>query len=550
MSLPNALSGPIRRSSAGHATGGRWLRYVAGLALGIVAACASLTVFSGSDETPAGGDDDLFAPPRVPRLRLRVAAEDVARLRANPRSDVVATVREGALEWTNVALHLKGSTGSFRGVDDKPSLTLNFDKLAPSQRFHGLRKLHLNNSAEDPAYFNELVGAALFRVADVPAPQVTHAVVELNGRRLGLYVLKEGFAPEFLARHFKDAGGNLYETGPGWDVDEALSREQGQGPDDRADLRALVAAIREPDPARRWDALAGTLDRDRFVSFMATEILAGHRDGYCLARNNYRIYHDPTTNRLVFLPAGMDQLFGRADATIRPVPAGLVARAVLASPAGRAAYRERLAQLATNALDAVRCIREADSLVARLRPVLEARELAALRTALADTLPRISARRAWLETAIAQPQPSPLVFTNGWVLLTGWRTVDSPADGAMDRGPALGGLMALHIRAGPMTSASWRAKALLSPGRYRFEGQAMTRGVTALGFGKFHGAGLRVDGVPSVEREAFVGDHDWTRLTRRFTLTTETEVEAICELRAAAGEAWFAEETLKMVRED
>lgn len=59
--------------------------------------------------------------------------------------DVRITVREGRKVYTNVALHLKGSY-SFQPIDAKPSVTLNFDKFAVGQRFHGLTKIHLNNS--------------------------------------------------------------------------------------------------------------------------------------------------------------------------------------------------------------------------------------------------------------------------------------------------------------------------------------------------------------------------------------------------------------------
>ena len=44
----------------------------------------------------------------------------------------------------------------------------------------------------------------------------------------------------------------------------------------------------------------------------------GHRDGYCLARNNFRVYHDVDSGRFVFFPHGMDVLFGNPRAAIEP----------------------------------------------------------------------------------------------------------------------------------------------------------------------------------------------------------------------------------------
>ena len=62
-------------------------------------------------------------------------------------------------------------------------------------------------------YLNEKLGTLVFAKAGIPAPAVHHALVEMNGRRLGLYVLKESFTQEFLARNFGSPAGNLYESG-------------------------------------------------------------------------------------------------------------------------------------------------------------------------------------------------------------------------------------------------------------------------------------------------------------------------------------------------
>src|SRR5207245_4926516 len=107
----------------------------------------------------------------------------------------------------------KGSAGSRRDLNDRPALTLNFDHFQEGQRFHGLDKVHLNNSVQDPSYLTELLCGDLFRAADVPAARTTHARVELNGRDLGLYVLKEGFNKTFLRRYFKNVKGTLFYGG-------------------------------------------------------------------------------------------------------------------------------------------------------------------------------------------------------------------------------------------------------------------------------------------------------------------------------------------------
>src|SRR5262245_57549905 len=55
----------------------------------------------------------FFQSSNVHHLTVEVAPADLARLRQDPREDVRATVRVGELVFAEVALHLKGRTGSF-----------------------------------------------------------------------------------------------------------------------------------------------------------------------------------------------------------------------------------------------------------------------------------------------------------------------------------------------------------------------------------------------------------------------------------------------------
>ena len=65
----------------------------------------------------------------------------------------------------------------------------------------------------------------------------------------------------------------------------------------------------------------------------AAEVLMCHHDGYTMDKNEYRIYHDPASGQLVFLPHGLDRLFAKADEPLIPDWKGLVAKAVLTTPA-------------------------------------------------------------------------------------------------------------------------------------------------------------------------------------------------------------------------
>src|SRR4030095_5296012 len=261
----------------------------------------------------------LFPGEIIPRLEIEVSTEAMAVLRAYrqvwgqarpERVDVKVTVREGSTVFTNVALHLKGSY-TFEPIDEKPSLTLNFDKFVSGQRFHGFDKIHLNNSAQDPSYLCDKLARELFNAAGVPAPRAGHARVSLNGRDLGFYVAVEGYNKRFLKRHFESVKGNLYDGGSGGDITKALKVDTGDAPENRSDLLALAVAARDSNAVSRAAQLEKMVDLDRFLTFAALEVLLLHWDGYCLGPNNYRLFHDLSTDRFVFMPHGLDQILGR-----------------------------------------------------------------------------------------------------------------------------------------------------------------------------------------------------------------------------------------------
>jgi spore coat protein H len=291
---------------------------------------------------------DVFAEGKIPRVRLELSEAAVEQLRKSPRRYVSGAVVEGERRYTNVAIRLKGGPGSFRQFDDRPAFTINFDKFAPGQTFHGLKKLHLNNSVQDSSLLAEKLCREMFEAAGVPAPRAGHAFVSINDRRMGLYVLIEGVNKQFLKRYFAEAGGNVYDGHSGNDVNQRMRTNAGDAPKDQSRLAALAAAVRLPNLKERRAALERTLDVERFISFMAVEVITSHWDGYSLGRNNFRIFHDMTTDRMVFLPQGLDQTFQRKEIAAVPGMNGLVAKAVLEVPEFKARFRAREAELLTN----------------------------------------------------------------------------------------------------------------------------------------------------------------------------------------------------------
>ncbi len=535
----------------------------------ITAASLLLVVLPGaaasSKQEAAKAADELFAPNQTNVLHIQIEAtpEALRKLRGRgwgwggnrERPSIQVTVREGGHTYTNVDLHLKGSAGSFQPVEAKPGLTLNFGKDAKGQTFHGLQKLSLNNSVQDPSYSSEKICRELFNAAGVPAPRADYASVELNGRKLGLYVLLEGYNRQFLRRYFKNTAGNLYDGGFLRDVDSHLNTNSGDHPEDQSDLRELVEAAQEEDLHRRFERLQQLLDIDRFVRFIAMEVLVCHWDGYALNKNNYRVYHDMDTNRIVFFPHGMDQMLGvmMADATlrIRPQMQGLVARSLMETSEGRRLYYARLSEFNRTLLIPETLTNRIQQWAARVEPVLAQlgpASVQAHRRDVAELCERIAQRKDSLEEQLAGgPGNTPTFDSAGVAPLASWVSTNSYGRPLCKRETQPAGPTLLHIRTDASGIGSWRTKVLLEDGHYIFQARMQTKGVVCDSRDLKAGAGLRAFGRSGTKKQ--IADSPWTDVSYEFDLPDGVhEVELICELRAAKGDVWFEEDSLKLIR--
>lgn len=495
--------------------------------------------------------ETFFTDP-IQTFKLTVAGTNLAVLEKNDRSYVHGDVQIGSTLLTNVGLHLKGM-GSFRPFNEKPSFSVKFDRFVPHQRYRGLTKVMLNNASQDPTYLAELMATQMFRDAGVPAARVTHAFVEVNGKSLGLYVLIEAMNHEFLRQYFTNTKGNLYEAYL-QDIDQKLDQDGGKD-ESQNDLKHLLEICRLPDRRERWRRLPEVLDVSEYTSHLVVELFTSHSDGYANNRNNYRIYHDPTTDRFVFLAHGIDWGFADSGYSVRPRPNSIVTRAVLEPPLGRDGFRERRQQLFTNVFNLTVLSNRIDDAVHRLvaaaRNTNEAREFIGYGN---EMHKRIVARQRNISDQLATPELTPLKFvgTNS-VPISGWRsrseTAKEVGEMSLDQ-TTIDGVPALHLRVTKgQAMASWRITVQLEEGLYTLEGRARTAQVSAITnkVERGNGAGLRVSG--SRRHDQLIGDAGWTELHHDFEVAYGgDDKELVCELRASQGEAWFDLSSLRLRR--
>ena len=512
----------------------------------ILLAVVLTLAFSGSALAKEKNVADKLFTGAVPKLQVEIPPEGMQILRAyhqdlrpeHPqRIDIHATVREGDQVYTDVAVHLKGSY-SFRPVDDRPSLTLNFDKFSKGRLFHGLSKIHLNNCAQDASGLSETLARQLFQENGILCPRATPARVFLNGRDLGICVLVEGANKSWVERNFGSAKGNLYDAGAGLlDITKDLPLLSGTQPPDRSDLHALADAAREEDLTKRLERLDKVLDIDKFITFAAIENLIVHWDGYCGNSNNYHLFHEPKSDKFIFIPHGMDQLFGQHNSpemSLTPNYKGMLARAVMAIPELRMRYFNRLEELSKDAIGTEAVLAHVDKLVERYRPALDNDLRAEFDDAVGDLKDRIKQRGRSVARQL-QNRPGPLRFAaDGTAKLAGWRFKSDNSELAQGNRIVLNGRELLRLRGTIANGAggSWRTIVQLQAGHYDFTGQARTRGEVDANRSA-SGVVLRISG--DNKTDGITLSEDWKTVSYSFDVRGAQSVELICEFRGPPG---------------
>jgi hypothetical protein len=367
---------------------------------------------------PAAPDDTLdpsavaFGPGAIHDVDIELSADAVESLRVDRLTWVEGAVTLDGLRYAPVAVRLKSEHGSRREIGEKPGWKIDLDAFA-GLRWRGQESLTLNNMVQDETYLREHLTYTFFRALGVPAPRVGWVTVSLNGEAYGLSLLVETVDDTFLARWYDDPNGALYEGSHGVDLvpghEGRFEYDEGPDPDDRADLIAVIDALQAPPDAAGIAHLETVVDLDQVLTYLATERLALHWDGY-KNTNNYRLYHDPQSDRFDLLPWGADNTFDvvQMDAW---EGRGKLLRWCLASDVCAARYDTRLVAVA-DTLDTLGLAEEALAGAARLRPAIvqDARRefpLSVHDSELAQTVERLEAWPDEVRAMVAVGRPNP-----------------------------------------------------------------------------------------------------------------------------------------------
>jgi spore coat protein CotH len=220
-----------------------------------------------------------------------------------------------------VGIRFKGSS-SFTIKSKKKSFKIDvneffesctrYDRMSECDdaTFYGLRKLNLNNGFHDPTFLREKI---FFETASnyLPTLRTSFAEVYVNDEYMGLYTVVEQPDDLFVAYHYKDSNGNLFECeknnaqGKGGSFGSDLSFHgykkenyepyyiQKIGDDEGWDsLIHLIDVLNNYKGEEFIEEIERIADTDQFLLMLALNSIFANYDSYSGSAHNYYLYED------------------------------------------------------------------------------------------------------------------------------------------------------------------------------------------------------------------------------------------------------------------
>jgi hypothetical protein len=270
----------------------------------------------------AAGDltDRVLGYDVQPQFDLKIADADIASLRAAPTTWVQAMLTFEGRTYGPIAVNLKG-TSSFQPIDQKPAFRVNINHFAKEARLFGLKEILLNNMTQDRSMIHERLAYWIGRqIGTVPTPRCNHSWVTMNDAVLGLYATVEVAKGTMMAKSFSDASGGTFTLNYADFSTKYLPNFAYQdGTNDTTLITNTMDALTQ-QPASAAIAAAGQFvnmhEFDRYWSLM---VLTGHWGGWPYAPDpepvgaNARIYLDPTSKQIYFIPQGINDAYSTGD---------------------------------------------------------------------------------------------------------------------------------------------------------------------------------------------------------------------------------------------
>jgi hypothetical protein len=270
----------------------------------------------------AAGDqsDNVLGYDVQPQFDLQISNDGINSLRSSPSTWVQATLTYKGRAYGPVGVNLKG-TSSFEPIDQKPAFRVNIDKFTKGARFFGLKEFLLNNMTQDQSMIHERLAYWLGRqVGGIPTPRCNHAWVTMNGTVLGLYATVEEAKTQMMANSFTDSSGGVFTINyADFTGTYAANFQYQDGNPDTTLITDTIDALTMTPADAAIAAASKTVNMHEFARYWALMVAVGHWGGWPYAPDpepvgaNVRIYLDPTSQQIYFIPQGINDAFYTSD---------------------------------------------------------------------------------------------------------------------------------------------------------------------------------------------------------------------------------------------
>lgn len=288
----------------------------------------------GSAQAPS---DSLFNTDQVIDIQLTFAQPGywdslVAYYNEDLERQLLASVTlsdaTGTWIYDSVGVRLKGN--SSYGLPDKKSMKIDFNEYVSGQKYHGVKKLNLNNGFNDPTQLREKIFFDFCHDQGVLAPRAIFGNLTINGESLGFYGVVEQVDKEFLDRWIDDQRGNLFKAGDAFGMGggnaaadlawygssqssytERYELKTNESQDDWGDLIDLIDVINNSTSAQLEATLPGLWEWQPLLRSLAIDNLFANLDAYINSARNYYVYHDSTSLKWNWIKWDANEAFGR-----------------------------------------------------------------------------------------------------------------------------------------------------------------------------------------------------------------------------------------------
>ncbi len=290
-----------------------------------------LLPFSGNSQYIFPDKGYVFDDTEIPRVDIFIDADSLQHLLETDNlqnnheypATFIFNKSTGIDTIENIGFRLRGNTSRSA---DKKSFKISFNSFENGQKFHDLEKLNINGEHNDPSIVRSKLCWDLYNWAEVPSARANHVAFYINEEYKGLYLNVEHIDEEFIEKRLSDNSGNLYKCLYPADLhykgdDPDLYKEEFWGrpayqlknnlyANDYSDLAHFIDVLNFWVGSAFKCELERIFDVDAYLKIIALDILTSNWDGPIINKNNFYLYHDPCSGRLVYLPYDLDNTFG------------------------------------------------------------------------------------------------------------------------------------------------------------------------------------------------------------------------------------------------